>query len=110
MVRFEVVEALLYECSTWTSLKGHYTKFRTTHHKMLLRILGAWCKLPNKHILFYKDTLQRIECESIETIMHTRKLLWPGALLRKGGHRLPKRVMSGELENAGKRGPEGKEN
>ena len=26
-----------------------------------------------------------------------------------GGHRLPKRVMSGELENAGKRGPSGKE-
>ena len=24
-------------------------------------------------------------------------------------HRLPNRVMSGELENAGKRGPEGKE-
>ena len=26
-----------------------------------------------------------------------------------GDHRLPKRVMSGELENAGKRGPRGKE-
>ena len=26
-----------------------------------------------------------------------------------GGHRLPKRVMSGELENAGKRRPRGKE-
>ena len=26
-----------------------------------------------------------------------------------GDHRLPKRVMSGELENSGKRGPEGKE-
>ena len=25
-----------------------------------------------------------------------------------GDHRLPKRVMSGELENAGKRGPGGK--
>ena len=26
-----------------------------------------------------------------------------------GDHRLPKKVMSGELENAGKRGPRGKE-
>ena len=26
-----------------------------------------------------------------------------------GDHRLPKRVMSGELENAGKRGPGGEE-
>ena len=32
-----------------------------------------------------------------------------GALLRMGDHRLPKRVMSGELEKAGKRGPGGKE-
>ena len=41
MVRSEVVEALLYGCATWTPLKGHYTKLRTPHHKMLLRILGA---------------------------------------------------------------------
>ena len=40
MVRSEVVEVLLYGCATWTSLKGHYAKFRTTHHRMLLRILG----------------------------------------------------------------------
>ena len=32
-----------------------------------------------------------------------------GALLRMGDHRLPTRVMSGELESAGKRGPGGKE-
>ena len=41
MVRYAVVEALLYGCATWTPLKGHYTKLRTTHHRMLLRILGA---------------------------------------------------------------------
>ncbi|CAN0119649.1 unnamed protein product [Ascophyllum nodosum] len=41
--------------------------------------------------------------------MRTRRLLWSGALFRMGDHGLPKRVMSGELENAGKRGPGGKE-
>ena len=30
-------------------------------------------------------------------------------MLRMSDHRSPKRVMSGELENAGKRGPGGKE-
>ena len=113
MVRSEVVEALLYGCAIWTPLKGHYAKLRTTHHRMLLRILGAWCKSPNKRILSYKDALVvRTECESIETItitVRTRRLLWVGALLRMDDHRLPKRVMSGELENAGKRGPGGKE-
>ena len=42
MVRSEVAKALLYGCATWTPLKGHYTKLRTTHHGMLLQILGAW--------------------------------------------------------------------
>ena len=110
MVRSEVVEALLYGCAPWTPLKGHNAKLRTTHDRMLLRILGAWCKSPNKRILLYKDALQRTECEDIETTVRTRRFLWAGALLHKGDHRLPKRVMSGELENAGKRGPGGKRN
>ena len=41
MVRSEVVETLSYGCATWSPLKGHYAKLRTTHHRMLLRILGA---------------------------------------------------------------------
>ena len=35
-VRSEVVDALFYGYATWTPLKGHYTKLRTTHHRMLL--------------------------------------------------------------------------
>ena len=85
----------------------HQAPYNT--HRMLLRILGAWCKLPNKRTLSYKDAPQRIKWESIETTTRTRRLLWSGALLRMGDHRLPKRVMSGELENAGKCGPWGKE-
>ena len=67
---------------------------------MMLRILGAWCKSPKKRILSYKDALQRTECESIETTVRTRRLLWAGVLLRMDDDRLPKRVMSEELENA----------
>ena len=60
--------------------------------------------------LSYEDALQRTECESMETTVRTRWLLWSGALLRMmGNYRLPKRVMSGKIENAGKRGPGGKE-
>ena len=109
MVRSEVVEALLCGCVTWTPLKCHYANLRTTHHGMLLRILGAWCKWPNKRILSYKDALQRTKCESIEKNVRTRRLLWAEALLRMGDHRLPKRVMSGELDNAWKREPRRKE-
>ena len=86
MVRSEVVEALLYGCATWTPLKGHYAKLRTTHHRMLLRILRAWCKSPNKRIISHKDPLQRTECESIETTVRTKRFLWAGALPRIGDH------------------------
>ena len=73
IVRSEVVEALLYGCVTWTPLKCHYAKLRTTHHRMLLRVLGAWCKPPNQRILSYKDALQRTQCESIETTVRTKR-------------------------------------
>ena len=107
MVRSEVAEALLYGCATWSPLKGYNNKLRTTYH-ILLRILGAWCKLPNKRTLSYKDALQRTEYDSIETTVRMRRLLWSGALLRMVT-RLTKRVMSRKLENAGKRGPGRKE-
>ena len=89
-------------------LKGHYIKLRTTHHRMLLQILEAWCKSSNKRILSYKYALQQTECESIEATVRTRRLLWSEALLRKGGHSSPKGIISGEVENAEKRGPGGK--
>ena len=107
MVRSEVVETLLYGCATWTSLKGHYAKFRTTHHRMLLGILGAWCKSPNKRILSYKDALQRTESESIETTVRTRRLLWARAVLRMGDPGYPRgscRESSRARENVGRGG------
>ena len=69
-------------------LKGHYAKHRTTHPRMLLQIVGAWCKSLNKRILSYKDALQRTKCENIETTMRTRRLLWAWALLCMGDQRL----------------------
>ena len=100
MVKSDVGEALLCGRATWTPLKGHYEKLHTALNSMLLRILGAWCKSPNKRILSNKDALQRTGCDSIEATVRTRKLLWSGALLRMGDHRLPKRIMSGDLEIA----------
>ena len=101
MVKSEAVEAVLYGCATWTSLKGHYNELRTAHHRlimiiiMLLRSIEAWCKSPNNRILSYKDAFQRTGCESIEAIERTRRMFWSGALLRMGNRRLPKRVGSG---------------
>ena len=53
--------------------------------------------------LSYKDALERTASKNIKTTVRTRRLLWLGALLRMGEHRLLKRVISGELESAGQR-------
>ena len=100
MVKSEAVKASLCGCATRTPLKGHYNELRTVHHRMLLRIIEAWCKSPNNRILSHKGAFQRTGCESIEAIERTRSMFWSGALLHIGDHRLPKRFVSGEQENA----------
>lgn len=41
MVKYEVLEPLLYGCVAGTPLKGDYRKRRAAHHRILLPILGV---------------------------------------------------------------------
>ena len=103
------IEALLYGCSTWTLRQEHYAKVRTVHHRVLLRIIGAQRKRPDHRMNSYNRALEITGCESIETTLRTRRLLWAGTLLRMSGGRLPKRIVFGNLEGAVRRGRGGKE-
>ena len=100
-------------CSTWTLRQEHYAKLRTVHHhRVLLRIItiGAQRKIPDHWVTPYNRALEIIRCESIETTLRTRRLLWAGAFIRMSGGRLPKRiVVFGNLEGAVRRGRGGKE-
>ena len=90
-------------------LKVHYRKFRTVHHRVLLRILGVWCRAQDHRFLSYAEALQRTGYESIETTVRTRRLQWAGALIRMDhGRLLPNRVMFGEMEGPGQRGAGGR--
>ena len=40
----EVVVAMLYVCATWTMRSQDFGSLRTAHHKLLLRVIGFWCK------------------------------------------------------------------
>ena len=104
LVKAEVIEALLYESSTWTLRQEHYVKLRTVHHRVLLRIIGAQQKRPDHWMTSYNRALEIIRCESIETRLRTRRLLWAGTLIRMRGERLPKRIVFGNLEGAVRRG------
>ena len=52
--------------------------------------------------------LEITRCESIETTLRTRRLLWAGTLIRKSGGWLPKRIVFRNLESAVRRGQGGK--
>ena len=110
MVKAEASEALLYGCSTtWTLRQEHYAKLHTVHHRVLLRIIGAQRKRPDHRMTSYSLALEITGCESIETTLRTRRLLWAGTLLRMSGGRLPKRTVFGNLRCAVRRERGGKE-
>ena len=105
MTKAEAIEALLYGCSTSTLRQEHYAKLRTLHHRVVLRIIGAQRKRPDHRMTSYNRALEITRCESIETTLRTRRLLWAGTLLRMSGGRL----LFGNLEGAVRRGRGGKE-
>ena len=109
MVKAEAIEALLYGCSTCTLRQEHYAKLRTVHHRVLLRIIGAQRKRPDNRMTSYNRALEITRCESIETTLRTRRLLWAEMLVQVSDGRLSKRIMFGSLEGAVWRGRGGKE-
>ena len=109
MDKAEAIEALLYGCSTWALRQEHYAKLRTVHNRVLLCIIGAQRKRPDHRMTSYNRALEITGCESIETTLRTRILLWAGTLFRKNGGWLPKRIVFGNLEGAVRRGRGGKE-
>ena len=98
-----------YGYSTWTLHQEHYAKLRTVHHRVLLRIIGAQRKGPDHRMTLFNRTLVITRCESIDTTLRTRRLLWAGVLIRMSGGRLPKRIVFGNLEGAVRRRRGGKE-
>ena len=102
----EVMEAMLYGCATWTMHSQDFSRLRTAHHKLLLRIIDFRHKdRTGYRPLSYGEVLERIGSERIETTIRERQLGFAGALVRQGDSRLSKRVMSGRLAVQGpKRG------
>ena len=109
MVKAEAIKALLYGCRTWTLRQEHYTILRTVHHQVLLRIIEAQRKRPDHRMISYNRALEITRCESIETTLRTRRLLWAGTLIRMNGGWFPKWIIFGNLEGAVRRGQGGKE-
>ena len=99
MLQAEVREALLYGCSTWTLLTREYGLLRTQHYRLLLRCVGVRKRQRSDHPLSYAATLAMAGCESVETTIRRRRLLFAGFLLRQQLNRLPTAILHGSLVN-----------
>ena len=94
----EVMEAMLYGCTTWTMRSQYFSNLRTAHHKLLLRIIAFRRKDRTGYKpLSYGEVLEGTGSERIETAIRKRQLGFAGTLVRQGGSRLSKRVMFGWL-------------
>ena len=78
MLKAEVMETLLYRCVTWTLGKEHFAELRTAHHTFLLRIIGFQRRQRTDHLMFYAKALNKARCESVETTIRKRRLLFVG--------------------------------
>ena len=105
LFKAEVMEAMLYGCAMWTICSQDFSSLRTTHHKLLLRIIGFRRKDRTGYKpLSYREVLERTGSERIETTIRKRQLGF-AALVRQGDSRFSKRVIFGRLAVQGpKRG------
>ena len=97
MLKAEMLDALLYGCVTWTLGKEHFAELRTAHHRFLLRIIGFQRRHRRDHLTSYAKALKKAQCESIETTIRKRRLLFAGCVQRTHNERLTRRVMFGTM-------------
>ena len=107
-VRLLRAEAI-YGCMTWAPRRDHYRLLRRTHHRLLLRVIGYRRERGTYRQLSYAQALKKTGCQSVETTIRQRRLLFAGAMTRQPAGRLPKRLMDGKIvgrEDPGKGRPE----
>ena len=105
MLKAEVMETLLYGCVTWTLGQEHFAELRTAHHNLLLRIIGFQRRQRTDHLMSYAKALKKAQCESVETTIRKRRLLFADAVQRTTNERLTHRVMFGTLAGGENPGP-----
>ena len=99
------IGTLLYGCITWTLGQEHFAELRTVHHRFRLRIIGFPRRQRTDHPMSYAKTLKKAQCESVETTILKRRLLFAGAVQRTHNERLTRPVMFGTMAGGENPGP-----
>ena len=89
-----VLSTLLYAAEIWTPYQQHICKLEALHQRCLRKILKiSWqCFTPNVEVLKMADKT------SINNEIGRQHLKWDGHMVRMIDHRIPKRLLYGELE------------
>ena len=95
MLKAEVMETLLYGCVTWTLGKEHFADLRTARHRFILRVIGFHRRQRTDHLMSYAKVIKKAHCESVDTTIRKRRLLFAGAVQRTHNKRRTPRVMFG---------------
>ena len=80
-------------------------ELRTAHHRFLLRIIGFQRRQRTDHLISYAKALKKAQCESVETTVRKRRLLFAGGVQRTSNERLTRRVMFGTMAGGQNPGP-----
>ena len=84
-LKAEVVETLLYGCTTWGMSLANYNILNGAHRKFLTRIIGWRKHKRTGRPLPYAEALIRAGCaETIEATARKRRLLFGGLVVRMG--------------------------
>ena len=98
ILRVEVLGTMLYGYVTWSPRACHHDTLRQAYYSLLTCCTGWRNNNRTDHPIIYLTRLLRREVrESIEAIMHRRRILFAGFVARMEDTRLPKCVMFGEL-------------
>ena len=76
MLKAEVTETLA--CVTWTLGQEHFAELRTAHHNLLRPTIGFHRRQRTDHLMSYTKALKKAQCESVETTIRKRCLLFAG--------------------------------
>ena len=66
LLKAEAMEALLYGCMRWAPRNTHYRQLRTTHHKLLLRVIGYHRIHGTYRKMSYAKALKKTRSQSVE--------------------------------------------
>lgn len=88
-----VLPSLLYGSESWTLYRKHMKKLESFHVRALRSILGIkW-----QDRITNLEVLDRAHSSSIESILIKTQLRWVGHVIRMDIHRMPRRLLYGEL-------------